>query len=49
MCATDYLHALSYRVATQQATAKKEQMTMVVGSNITVMNSPSAWNIWCRT
>jgi len=22
---------------------------MVVGSNITEMNSPSAWNVWCRT
>jgi len=49
MCVTDYLHALSYRVATQQATANQEQMTMVVGSNITEMNSPSAWDVWCRT
>lgn len=36
MYVTDYLHALSYHVTTQQVIIKKEQMTMVVGSSITV-------------
>lgn len=36
MCMMDDLHTLSYRVTPQQVTAKKEEMTMVVGSSITV-------------